>query len=117
MQENIFATLEWDIPKQDMKLRAITIQSGYIKSKTFCLTKDTTNKVKFQLRGTDNRQRVNIQCEQLLQISKKDKYPNREMSEEYKQAIHRRNTNGQHEKMLTLTTIKKNQQQHIKTMR
>lgn len=51
MQENIFATLEWDIPKQDMKLRAITIQSGYIKSKTFCLTKDTTNKVKFQLRG------------------------------------------------------------------
>lgn len=85
MQENIFATLEWDTPKQDMKLRAITIQSGYIKSKTFCLTKDTTNKVKFQLRGTDNRQRVNIQCEQLLQISKKDKYPNREMSKEYKQ--------------------------------
>lgn len=103
MQENIFATLEWDIPKQDMKLRAITIQSGYIKSKTFCLTKDTTNKVKFHLRGTDN-----IQCEQLLQISKKDRYPNREMSEEYKQAIHRRNTNGQHEKMLTLTTIKTN---------
>lgn len=29
------------------------------------------------------------------------------MSKEYKQAIHRRNTNGQYEKMLNLTTIKK----------
>lgn len=117
MQENIFATLEWDIPKQDMKLRTITIQSCYVKCKTFCLTKDIKNKVKFQLRGTNNRQRVNIQCEKLLQVSKKDKYPNREMSKEYKQAIHRRNTNGQYEKMLTLTTIKKTQQQRIKTMR
>lgn len=65
------------------------------------------NKVKIQLRGTDNRQRVNIQREKLLQITKKDKEIKRDMSKEYKQAIHRRNTNGQYEKMLNLTTIKK----------
>lgn len=75
MQENIFATLEWDIPKQDMKLRAITIQSGYIKSKTFRLTKDTTNKVKFQLRGTDNRQRIIFNVNNSYKLVRKTNTP------------------------------------------
>lgn len=53
-----------------MKLRAIKDQSDYTKIKTFCLAKDTINKVKIQLRGTDNSQKVNIQYEELLQINK-----------------------------------------------
>lgn len=38
--------------------------------------------------------------------NKKDKQPKREISKEYKLAIHR-NTNGHYEKMLNLTTFKK----------
>lgn len=67
------------------------------------------NKVKLRLRDTDNSQRVNIQYDEILQISKKHKLPKRKMSKDYKKATHRRNTNGQYEKTLNLTTCEKQQ--------
>lgn len=59
MWENICATSAWRISKQNIKLRAIKIQSDYNKNLKFCPAKDTRNKVQFQLRGISS-QRVNV---------------------------------------------------------
>ena len=60
-------------------------QSDYIKIQTFCLVKDTNHeKVILQLRGTDNSQRVTVQYEEVQQIRKTHKLPNRKRSEGYR---------------------------------
>ena len=58
---------------------------------------------KNSIKRQENGQRVNIQCEELLQANKEDREPNSKPSKECKRATHGRNKDGRYGEMLNLT--------------